>query len=132
MLLFLSPIMLKNVGEGQFFNLIQKGFILFTVTVSLSLPRPLRKLLFISLLFCFFSVSLYLGLTGPVSMGAKGELCKEHRFWHGELASCKDIITNSENFKRATGPLVDTGITTGGPEMISGISLYYSLLDIKD
>lgn len=25
-------------------------------------------------------------------MGAKGELCKEHRFWHGELASCEDII----------------------------------------
>lgn len=24
-------------------------------------------------------------------MGAKGELCKEHRFWHGELASRKDI-----------------------------------------
>lgn len=24
-------------------------------------------------------------------MGAKGQLCKEHRFWHGELASCKDI-----------------------------------------
>lgn len=29
-------------------------------------------------------------------MGAKGELCKEHRFWHGELASCKDL-TISEN-----------------------------------
>lgn len=24
-------------------------------------------------------------------MGAKGELCKEHRLWHGELASCKDV-----------------------------------------
>lgn len=24
-------------------------------------------------------------------MGAKGQLCKEHRFWHGELASCKNI-----------------------------------------
>lgn len=57
MFLFLSPIMLKYVGEGQFFNLIQKGFILFTVTVCLSLPRPLRKLLFISLLFCFLSFS---------------------------------------------------------------------------
>lgn len=45
--------------------------------------------------FLFF-VFLHSGQTGPVSMGAKGELCKEHRFWHGELASCKDI-TISEN-----------------------------------
>lgn len=52
-------------------------------------------------------------------MGAEGELCKEHRFWHGELASCKDIITISDNFKWATGPL-----TTEGPEMITGIFLY--------
>lgn len=42
-----------------------------------------------SFAFCFF---VYLGLTGPVSMGAKGELCEEHRFWHGELASCVLLV----------------------------------------
>lgn len=41
-------------------------------------------------LFCF---CLNSGPTGSVSMGAKSELCKEHRFWHGELASCADITT---------------------------------------
>ncbi len=41
-------------------------------------------------LFVFF-VFLHSGQTGPVSMGAKGELCEEYRFWHGELACCKDI-----------------------------------------
>lgn len=60
-------------------------------------------------------------------MGAKGQLCKEHRFWHGELASCKDIITISEILgcyfecgnvlwhTGHTGPLVGIGITTRGP-----------------
>lgn len=85
------------------------------VSTSASEEASIHFSPFLFSLFLF----LYSGLTGPVSMGAEGELCKEHRFWHGELASCKDIITISENFKWATGPL-----TTGGPEMISGIFLY--------
>lgn len=32
-------------------------------------------------------------LTGPVSMGAEGELCKGYRFWHGELAPCKELTS---------------------------------------
>lgn len=44
---------------------------------------------FYSFLSCFFP--RYSELTGPVSMGSEGELCKEYRFWHGELASSTDV-----------------------------------------
>ena len=115
--------MLKYVGEGQFFNLIQKGFILFTVTVSLSLPRPLRKLLFISLLFLFFfcfSFSIR-DLQDPFPWEQRVSFAKSiaSGMVSWPLAKTLLFIYLLENFKWATGPLA-----TGGPEMISGIFLY--------